>query len=501
MNYNVTLIPANKLFHHPNNPRTEYGDLSDLGQSLLTMGFLQNLMVVPYDPAAHGEIPGADVRDCYVVVAGNRRLEASWQVGVEELPCSIRDLDLPSQIGSMYTENNIREEANPYKEAQNFQMLLDMGESMDAIGKRCGFSASTVRNRLKLLDLDPKKFQKAQERGVTISDYLQLNKLEDLELKNKVLDKLGTKDFANEMEKALSTEKKRRYCADMLATIQTFATMVEKSEDIPVKNEYHVRYGGYNMTPVKVPEDIDSVRYFAKLWPDGDVTLYHEVIETDEDRARKAAEEERRQQKQREAQERKELKERLFTLRRNFISEVSASHAKKLRGEIVAVMVDNQITRTHNQGYWYENNYKLNLATFASVLDIPYNQEEKEVDKDALEQCIQASPEFVLLAATYSMWDSVDQAYFTTTWSSEKMKDLVSFKANDDLNKIYDFLTSFGYKLSDEELMLQNGDHPIFAEYNAEMEEKLAKEAAAQKTDTVQDESESPSNSADEAAA
>lgn len=53
-------IPVEQLFHHPQNPRKEIGDISELAASVKAKGILQNLTVVPADTG-------------YYVVIGNRR--------------------------------------------------------------------------------------------------------------------------------------------------------------------------------------------------------------------------------------------------------------------------------------------------------------------------------------------------------------------------------------------------------------------------------------------
>ena len=42
----LTYIPVSELYPHPDNPRTNLGDLSELSDSIKTKGILQNLTVV-----------------------------------------------------------------------------------------------------------------------------------------------------------------------------------------------------------------------------------------------------------------------------------------------------------------------------------------------------------------------------------------------------------------------------------------------------------------------
>ena len=44
-------------------------------------------------------------------------------------------------------------------------LMLDMGDTVEDIAEKSGFSATTVRRRVKLLELDKDKFKKSEERG------------------------------------------------------------------------------------------------------------------------------------------------------------------------------------------------------------------------------------------------------------------------------------------------------------------------------------------------
>ena len=43
----IVMIPVAQLEHHPENPRKDLGDLSELTESIRKNGVMQNLTVVP----------------------------------------------------------------------------------------------------------------------------------------------------------------------------------------------------------------------------------------------------------------------------------------------------------------------------------------------------------------------------------------------------------------------------------------------------------------------
>ena len=72
----MTQLPVDKLFPHPDNPRKDLGDLTELADSIKANGIFQNLTVVPAD----------DSYETFTVVIGHRRLAAAKLAGLSEVP-------------------------------------------------------------------------------------------------------------------------------------------------------------------------------------------------------------------------------------------------------------------------------------------------------------------------------------------------------------------------------------------------------------------------------
>ena len=111
----ITMIPIEQLLHHPENPRKDLGDLTELAESIKVNGIMQNLTVVPVDDGI------------YNVVIGNRRMEAAKLAGLAEVPCVISEMDYKTQISTMLMENMQRQDLTVYEQAQGFQMMMDLG--------------------------------------------------------------------------------------------------------------------------------------------------------------------------------------------------------------------------------------------------------------------------------------------------------------------------------------------------------------------------------------
>ena len=158
MENKIIMINVSQLKHHPDNPRKNIGDITELSNSIKAKGILQNLTVVPAET------------DKYFVVIGNRRFEAAKAAGLEKIPCIISDMDYKTQIETMMVENIQREDLTVVEQAEGMQMMLDLGSTVEEISDKTGFSESTVRRRLKLNEYDRKKVVAAQGRGATLED-------------------------------------------------------------------------------------------------------------------------------------------------------------------------------------------------------------------------------------------------------------------------------------------------------------------------------------------
>jgi ParB family chromosome partitioning protein len=211
----IVNIAIDRLFPHSDNPRKDLGDLSELAASIKASGILQNLTVVPDEP----DNPDTD----YTIIIGHRRYAAAKIAGLTELPCIVVEMSEREQLQTMLVENMQRSDLTVYEQAQGFQMMLNMGDSVAEIAEKSGFSQTTIRRRVKLLDLDRQKFQKAESRGATLNDYLELDKLDSPEDKNKALDAIGTANFNSVLKSLISEQEIRKKLAEWTEIADKFA--------------------------------------------------------------------------------------------------------------------------------------------------------------------------------------------------------------------------------------------------------------------------------------
>ena len=150
-------IEVTSLSPHPDNPRKEIGDVSELTESIKQNGILQNLTVVPN--MVTGNITGETWQRGYMVIIGHRRLAAAKAAGLKKVPCVVADMTPKEQLQTMLLENMQRSDLTVYEQAQGFQLMLDMGSTVEEIAEKSGFSQTTVRRRVKMMELDQEKLR------------------------------------------------------------------------------------------------------------------------------------------------------------------------------------------------------------------------------------------------------------------------------------------------------------------------------------------------------
>ena len=280
----ITNIACRRLHPHPDNPRKELGDLTELAASIKENGIFQNLTVIPGHYLNSREYiakcvdEGGDAAaaaaawtpkavwssEDYTIIIGHRRAAAAQQAGLFEVPCVVVEMDEREQLQTMMIENMQRSDLTTYEQAQGFQLMLDLGDTVEQVASKSGFSQSTIRRRVKLLSLDRDAFRRAELRGATLSDYAELDKIESVEDKNKALEALGTKNFRRVMQEVLENQKWEHRKAEWIADLKKFA--IEDPNATYQTHEHVTGYSKWNITKdVVVPEDADHVQYFYKV--------------------------------------------------------------------------------------------------------------------------------------------------------------------------------------------------------------------------------------------
>lgn len=429
----MEMISINKLYPHPQNPRREVGDISELTESIKQNGIFQNLTVIK------GGAGVPEGQSGYTVIIGHRRLAAAKAAGLTELPCSIAEMDERTQVGTMLLENMQRQDLTVWEQAQGFQLMLDLGETEQSIAEKTGFSKATVRHRVKLLELDPDEFRRSQERQVTLSDYIELEKIEDKEQRSKVLKSAGTSNFKWELESCLRHQRQEKITREWLDFIndQFVQFDYDRNREI-VKTVY--------MTRKMTDEDRKELRELAEdvendyCYTKGNTYLY--IMGKERSEPLPDYEEENRLRSERVARIRK-VEAQAADLRRQFVKNYTPDKKN------IPVLIKALFTLEADV-------YDLNEETFAEMLGIAVSEDGVYItDLPEFDELLRKCPDKVLLAVcSVSTEDCMLAAH---DWYGHP-------EENQRLNDWYAVLGKLGYSMSDDEKALLDGSHECFKE-------------------------------------
>jgi len=139
----VTQIPIDLIQRNPRQPREKFdrNELDNLASSIREHGVIQPLIV---SPGKNG---------VYVLIAGERRLQASRIAGLMTVPVVIRTATDQQLLELAIIENVQREDLNAIEEAEAYQHLArEFKMSHEKIAERVGKSRVAVTNTMRLLD-------------------------------------------------------------------------------------------------------------------------------------------------------------------------------------------------------------------------------------------------------------------------------------------------------------------------------------------------------------
>lgn len=143
-------LPIDQVAPNPYQPRKQFDPqaIAELAESIRQQGLIQPLVVV--------RSTQADAEAPYLLVAGERRLRAARQAGLQTVPVVVRSATPQQMLEWAIIENIHRADLNPLERAQAYREYLDRFDLSHAEGaERLGLPRSTVSNHLRILDLHP----------------------------------------------------------------------------------------------------------------------------------------------------------------------------------------------------------------------------------------------------------------------------------------------------------------------------------------------------------
>lgn len=444
----ITMIPRSRLEPHPDNPRKDLGDLTELAASIQRSGLLQNLTVVP-----HPDKPGL-----YRIIIGHRRFAASAEAGIDELPCAVEEMSPADQVATMLAENMQRNDLTIADQVSGVQMMLDLGESVRSISGKTGMSESSVRKRVSITALPKREMKLAADKGATLLDLMEVAQLEDPKAQAKVLESFGTNNFAWAVRNARDDELRKKFKTAVMPEIRKkfpkIAELASESEKYSGRWSEIWRAGHRDETRAPIPEPEDGVKYRLSEWGFG-IAIYRE----NESWVRQKSKEKdyNAWMKDRKATA-KALNQEAFELRAAFVRSFRLGSKAQFTDFYEHCMREmmNWPAFTKSAGY-YRSGWE--SLTLREMLAIPYeaDRDREETMPHELERRGVRREAFLLawalcggIAGSVRPEDGWCNAY-NGTW-----------KPCEDLDSQYRLLASLGYEMSDFERSLQDKSHEFF---------------------------------------
>ena len=196
----------------------------------------------------HGVLSPILVRELglnkFEVIAGERRLRASKQAGLETIPCLIDQKKDQDALESALIENLQREDLNAVEEARGYDRLKrEFGLTQEEVAKSTGKARSTIANSLRLLSLPTSilemlasgQIEKGHAKILASMDAKEALKTAEIILKNN----LSVKELnlgSNQKNISKKTTKKQKD-TDLLNIEQQMSESFGHKVEIEAKNK------------------------------------------------------------------------------------------------------------------------------------------------------------------------------------------------------------------------------------------------------------------------
>lgn len=432
---NIQNIDINLIDQHPENPRKDLGDLTELANSIKESGIHQNLTVV-----RNGER--------YTCIIGHRRLAAAKLAGLTEVPCHVADMDYKTQLSTMLVENMQRAELTYIEQADGFQMMMDLGETVESIAEMSGFSKETVKHRLEIAKLDKDKLKASD---LTLEDLVYLERVTDVEVRNRLLKQCSHANLKYNVDSEIKYAEKAAKKAQWKEYFESLG-MKEIPPERPryrdFKTEGIFNYEAVNLEEFKLDESLNPEDCYFEISKNSWDDLIYICTERTDLEEQDAAEEERKRKEAERAERKGQLNE-LF----NGFNERLMSFAKSFperKGSVsVALRLVAEITITSSYSYLYRDDF----ATLGKISNAKLDDEESIANGKLPTELLyiaEKTPTSGILQLILSKHE-VDKAdYYCRFYDSPASRCIVRA------------FGTLGYSFTDEECKLLNGTHELY---------------------------------------
>lgn len=478
----IVNIKVENLYPHPENPRKDLGDVSELAESIKKNGIMQNLTVIPGHKTTHEEWeeyskayrenPTDEMRckmnsihtgemnpEGYTVIIGHRRCEAAKLAGLTELPCRIvENMSEKEQLATMLEENMQRSDLTVYEQAQGFQMMLDLGETEDSIAEKTGFSKRTIRRRLNIAKLDQSVLKEKEDDKsfqLSITDLYELEKVESIETRDKILKEAkDSRDLAWRIQSAVKAEEKAKKVKKIVPMLEELGIKEAPDE---AKNDYTGKWQTVKEIDFseELPEQIEldeceEPLFYCEYWKGIKV-----VKKAKKEKKEATPEDIERKKKEANKKELKELQAKMNATRKMFVENIISGKidpikdTEAIKDSIWDVLMDLKPSL-------YQSTF-IKFVTGKTEYDC--TQEEKAEARQKIESL---SVLHQMLIAMHQGMDCIGDLVDWCGYYSEGVANR--------LKNGYAILEKYGWSFEEEDEKLLNGTHELYVVREAEEE-------------------------------
>lgn len=447
-NSGIVFIAAEQIYQHPDNPRKDLGDLSELSESIKKKGIMQNLTVIP----GHWDDKKEWHEDGYTLIIGHRRFAAGKLAEVAEFPCRIvTDMNKKDQVSTMLEENMQRNDLTVWEQANGFQMMLDLGDTEEQIAEKTGFSKTTIKHRLNIAKLDSKTLrEKEKQEGyqLSLTDLYELEKIKDVKTRNKLLkESTDSRDLARRALNAQNEQKRQ----------ENLKLYVEMMKKLKIKKAPKEADGEFYSNKWERLQDYDLNKEppkSMKFNDNGEQLFYLErygrlyvIRKAKKEKKVLTPEEEAKRQKDRNKKQIKAILKEAANTRKTFIEGIlsgridKVTNEKQVEEELFEQMMDWETFTGHNK-----------LTQFFVGCEV-YNAQKEEIEaaQKKMQGLSVLQKLLCLVSAMVSDADLVEWNYTYNTLRGEKVK------------AFYRILEQYGFQFpNDEEKSVVEGISELY---------------------------------------
>jgi len=371
---------------------------------------------------------------------------------------------MAQQIGIMLAENYQRKQLTMAEEISAMQLMLEHGDDVEGIATKTGIHKKTVQRRIKISEAIGVDTVAAAERmaghPISLDDYEKLCDIDDPQLRNEVLDKIGTSEFDMAHTKALEKQVKAASRKNITDTLDKVAVKIDHPEilenpDEFIKNNDVVfveKIYRHDTQDLQTTQKIvnaateSGAKVFYKTDTDGAVHVYAAGGVFAEEASKINIEEHREKQANEESIFRLEkVFKQAYGLRISYVKKLAVTSEIKKNVDAAAAQI--LFTRAHEpQDY-----------VIRSLLDIKGPLEKESTTwSEACSVIIKKHSDrrdTMLLRGVYSRLEP-----------GICKPNCTNFTPNERIEHVYDFLETLGYLMSEEEVQLTDGTHPLYAQ-------------------------------------